>query len=169
MSEEEGPSYGISDHQADYANVAEEESYQSPGPVGDPLAPRLPPSFSSPSVACPITSMLPVSARRRTRCPIPLHPSSGTSGALRRCRCHPFFLLFALLRSTSASHSIFPFEVILLPFAVVLSSCSLRCFLKKVLKFRTFSVFACNKQKKRKKRKEKEQKQKGKGKKRNLP
>lgn len=82
MGEEEGTGYGVTDHQAYYANIAEEESDQSPGPVHDPLAPRFPPPFSSLSAADPITSTLPISIGSRipsyVESSIPFHHSSGT-------------------------------------------------------------------------------------------
>lgn len=107
MGEEEGPGYGISDHQAHYTDVAEEEGYQSPGPVRDPLAPRLPPSFSSPSAADPIISTLPVSVGRRIRCSIPFHLSSG----IRPLEISlPFLSHFTLVLLASDFDSIEPFE-----------------------------------------------------------
>lgn len=82
MGEEEGTSYSVTDHQAYYANIAEEESDQSPGPVHDPLTPRFPPPFSSLSAADPITFTLPVSIGSRipsyVEFSIPFHHSSGT-------------------------------------------------------------------------------------------
>lgn len=82
MGEEEGAGYGVTDHQAHYANIAEEESDHSPGPVHDPLAPRFPPPFSSLPAADPITSTLPVSIGSRipsyVESSIPFHHSSAT-------------------------------------------------------------------------------------------
>lgn len=82
MGEEEGAGYGVTDHQAHYANIAEEESDHSPGPVHDPLAPRFPPPFSSFPAADPITSTLPISIGSRipsyVESSIPFHHSSAT-------------------------------------------------------------------------------------------
>lgn len=68
MGEQDGARDRVAHHQADDADVAEEKGYQGPGPVGDPLIPRLPPAFP-PSAPTAITSALPapITARRAGR------------------------------------------------------------------------------------------------------
>lgn len=73
MGEQDGAHYSVTHHKAHDADVAEEEGYQRPAPVGDPLAPQLSSPFPSPAATAAITSMLPATAGRGAGRSVRLH------------------------------------------------------------------------------------------------